>query len=97
MSKKKCHKGDSMKLYITGIDAVSKFIDALTTKQADQFIVVRTDEYQSHLSSDKRGFIVEIYDNESHYIEAWDLNDKTYTLDEAKKLLGVLDETSTDV
>ena len=81
-----------MKAYITGIEALAKFIDALTTQQSHQFIVVRTDEYQSQQESNERGFIVELYDSESHYIEAWDLNDKTYTLDEAKKLLEIDDE-----
>ena len=81
-----------MKLHISGIDALRKFIDALTTKQAHQFIVVRTDDRQSYQPSGKRGFIVELYDSEDYYIEAWDLNDKTYTLDEAKKVLGLDDE-----
>lgn len=81
-----------MRLNIYGIEALTKFIDAMTTQQSHQFIVVRTDSYQAYLPSNKRGFIIELYDDESHYIEAWDLNDKTYTLEEAKKYLGIKDD-----
>lgn len=76
-----------MRLNIYGIEALTKFIDAMTTQQSHQFIVVRTDSHQAYLPSNERGFIIEIYDSESHYIEAWDLNNKTYTLDEAKEIL----------
>lgn len=86
-----------MRLNIYGVEALTKFLDALTTQQSRQFIVVRTDSHQAYLKSNERGFIVELYDNEDYYIEAWDLNQKTYTLDEAKKLLELDDETSTDV
>lgn len=83
-----------MKLNVYGIEALTKFLDAMTTQQADQFIVVRTDSYQAYQPSDKRGFIVELYDNENHYIEAWDLTDKTYTLEEAKEILQLNDKSN---
>lgn len=83
-----------MKLNVYGIEALTKFIDAMTTQQADQFIVVRTDSYQAHQPSNKRGFIVELYDDENHYIEAWDLNDKTYTLDEAREILKINNDSN---
>lgn len=86
-----------MSLNIYGIDALTKFIDALTTQQSHQFIVVRTDSHQAYLPSNERGFIVELYDDESHYIETWDLNNKTYTLDEAQKVLGLVAENATEV
>jgi hypothetical protein len=77
-----------MTLHIVGIEALTKLLDALTTKQSHSFITVQTDDLQSHLPSDKRGFIVDIYDREDYYIEAWDLNkERTYTLDEVKEML----------
>lgn len=81
-----------MKLNIYGIEALIKFIDAMTTQQSDQFIVVRTDSHQAYLPSNERGFIVELYDSENHYIEVWDLNDRTYTLEEAKEYLEIKDD-----
>jgi pyruvate-formate lyase-activating enzyme len=76
-----------MTLNIIGIEALAKFIDAMTNKQDYNFYVIHTDGHQSYQPSDKRSFIVEIYDKEEHYVESWDLNQKTYTLEEAKRIL----------
>jgi hypothetical protein len=77
-----------MRLNVYGIEALTKFLDAMTTQQAHQFIVVRTDSHQAYLPSNERGFIIEVYDSENHYIETWHLNDKLFTLQEAKEHLG---------
>lgn len=76
-----------MTLNIIGIEALAKFIDAMTNKQDYNFYVIQTDDYQSYQPSDKRSFIVNIYDKEEHYVESWDLNQRTYTLEEAKRIL----------
>ncbi|MFA6690818.1 MAG: hypothetical protein WCR98_02440 [Saccharofermentanales bacterium] len=56
-----------MRVHLLGIDAVSKVVDAVTSKTHDYVVVIRTDSYQSHVTSDKRGFIVDV-----HYSEDYD-------------------------
>jgi hypothetical protein len=81
-----------MTLHVVSIDALAYLIDALTTKQEGYMIVIKTDDYQSQLKADDRSFIVEVLDAENHYIEQWDLNQRTYTLEEAKSILNLSDD-----
>lgn len=43
---------------IVGVDSVSKFIDALTTKNSDYTIIINTDDYQSIQPPEKRSFMI---------------------------------------
>lgn len=79
-----------IKLNIKTIENVAKLIDSLTDKNYNYTFHVWCDEFQSLQKPQDRWFTVEIADlNDGQRFILDDENAATYTLDEAKEILGI--------